>query len=161
MPNPSPILAALQNLVDAHRLVVHNEATHVPASLLAAAEFAIAGAGALPNIDDTLEALLSRLAGDEFPCTRIEDRKACLQQHEGLDGKGRTKFYFATDCKLAVKLCQACAAYWHVAVARNNLIEVARWKRQLDAEIAQSNATPLPSADVRAAATIRAQMGES
>ncbi len=71
--------------------------------------------------------LLHVLAGPEIPCTRKKDGKACTMQHDGkLDRKGCTVFYFSTGCKVVETFCPSCLAYWHVAVARNCLLEYQR-----------------------------------
>ena len=86
-----------------------------------------------------LDALLSELGHENrAPCSRREMRDvdgphkpkrsvACLGQYEDqTDKDGRHVFFYGTECEVARKLCPACAAYWHVAVARNCLEDVRR-----------------------------------
>lgn len=81
------------------------------------------------QLEDMLSTIQSRLGGGDLPCTNLDaNGRACTQQHEGkFDRVGRPIFYFATDCRIVETFCPACLAYWHVAVARNNLITFRRF----------------------------------
>lgn len=89
-------------------------------------------ASTLAEVATEIEALQAKLNGPAFKCTR-EDKagRACTMQHEGkLDKEDRPVLYFAPGCKVAQTFCPACSAYWHVAVARNQLFDYARFARE-------------------------------
>lgn len=87
------------------------------------------------TFDEAFEAtdkLLTELGdGDAFQCLKPEGTKSCIQQFSDLgpDKKGRSQFWYGTDCRKAEQLCPSCAAYWHVSVARNCLFTLKRWTR--------------------------------
>lgn len=77
------------------------------------------------NAVTQLDELIIKLGNSEkFPCTVKKEKRSCIQrlQDAGPDEDGRTQFWYGTDCRAAERLCSSCAAYWHVSVARNCLI---------------------------------------
>lgn len=57
----------------------------------------------------------------ELPCLQQRDGKPCTKQHEGSGTDGKRKLYFMPGCKVVESFCPVCSAYWHAAVARNQL----------------------------------------
>lgn len=83
---------------------------------------------ARPTLEDYLELAQSKLGGAEYPCTSLKDGHACpTQWHRKHDPKGRPLLWYAIDCPLPARaFCDACLAYWLVAVARNIVISIDR-----------------------------------
>lgn len=76
-----------------------------------------------------LNALLALLNDAKvFVCTRMNAQSAvCLQQHENTrDNEGRPVFFYSEGCRVVENFCPSCRAYWHVAVARNALLDFVR-----------------------------------
>jgi hypothetical protein len=82
----------------------------------------------LTEIATLLENIQLRLSdNDVAKCTRLKNGKCCTQHHEDeRDDDGRPVFYYGDECRVVAEMCPACRAYWHVAVARNALFDLAR-----------------------------------
>lgn len=90
------------------------------------------------RIETKLNDLQSELNNKEIPCERVKDGETCIRRAEQKPPKnGKLAFYYATDCKEAQKLCNTCAAYWHVAVARNALMFHQKSAKSIEAEQAR------------------------
>lgn len=122
-----------------------------------------------------LEKLLTELgAENRTPCSRrkmmdvdgpnkLKRSVACVGQYEDeTDEDGRPVFYYGNDCAVVSKLCPACAAYWHVAVARNCLLDVQRTERFRHFEAERTEPSALESSpDAAAEHDIDAQMART
>lgn len=80
-----------------------------------------------------LDALTLRLGSSEMPCLD-RNNKSCLQNMHGKLSKGKAKLWYGTDCKAATELCESCAAYWHVATARNLVADLLRREQAIEEE---------------------------
>lgn len=78
-----------------------------------------------------LQAILNKLCellgGESFPCRRLRQGKSCIQQESGTTKDGTLKLFYSSECRAAERLCDTCAAYFHVAVARNKMTSDQRW----------------------------------
>lgn len=76
-----------------------------------------------------LDALQQTLAReDSFGCLYKAQNggMACTRKHDRkFDRHGRFVYHYSPGCKVVEGFCPACSAYWHVAVARNQLIRFA------------------------------------
>jgi len=93
------------------------------------------------ELDKLLDGALTALnVEQDFPCSNQKpDAKndgkptSCLARDHGFDKDDRPVFWFGSDCVVARKLlCPTCLAYWHVAVARNIMLDDGRWHSNAD-----------------------------
>lgn len=69
-------------------------------------------------LDTLFSQLIERLVSREVPCERHPDG-SCIREFDTKRSKGKLVLWYGSDCKAALKMCDACLAYWQVAVARN------------------------------------------
>ena len=91
-------------------------------------------------LDKKLSSLQTEL--EELACTNLKHADGtyaregdsgmpCTRQFEGeRDRQGRPVFWYGTACKIVEKFCPTCAAYWHIAVARNEVFTLLRRSRE-------------------------------
>jgi len=79
------------------------------------------------EIEAQLNKIQVELMSTKFVCTRVKGGEPCTRQHDKeRNHKGQFLYYFAPGCKVVESFCPACSAYWHVAVARNQMLELLR-----------------------------------
>lgn len=82
--------------------------------------------------DESIGGLIAELGGSEkLACIEMRDggrEHNCIRLACELPARrGHTQFWYGSDCKKAQEiLCSACLAYWHLCVARNLILRLAK-----------------------------------